>query len=167
MKDKFGALSLHMCIPSTVPWLALILPTLFLGSPVDTQPAAQKDSSQTLEPKRPPPPRPVAPPARPAPPQRPPPPSGNRLLLGCLLNWKFSSSFWKHCACFHAARLWILLVFIWLLLLLKLFWEEPRDDVSVKQISWACGRLPLCLCTGEASLGLANLIYFCMYDVLG
>ncbi|XP_031220233.1 synaptojanin-1 isoform X5 [Mastomys coucha] len=46
------------------------------GSPVDPQPAAQKDSSQTIEPKRPPPPRPVAPPARPAPPQRPPPPSG-------------------------------------------------------------------------------------------
>ncbi|XP_042722653.1 synaptojanin-1 isoform X3 [Lagopus leucura] len=36
----------------------------------------QKDTSQTLEPKRPPPPRPVAPPARPTPPQRPPPPSG-------------------------------------------------------------------------------------------
>nr|XP_014683070.2 synaptojanin-1 isoform X11 [Equus asinus] len=51
----------------------------FSGSPVDTLPATQpqqKDSSQTLEPKRPPPPRPVAPPARPAPPQRPPPPSG-------------------------------------------------------------------------------------------
>ncbi|XP_014683068.3 synaptojanin-1 isoform X12 [Equus asinus] len=50
----------------------------FSGSPVDTLPATQpqqKDSSQTLEPKRPPPPRPVAPPARPAPPQRPPPPS--------------------------------------------------------------------------------------------
>ncbi|XP_014683071.3 synaptojanin-1 isoform X21 [Equus asinus] len=49
------------------------------SSPVDTLPATQpqqKDSSQTLEPKRPPPPRPVAPPARPAPPQRPPPPSG-------------------------------------------------------------------------------------------
>ncbi|XP_070344873.1 synaptojanin-1 isoform X16 [Equus asinus] len=48
------------------------------SSPVDTLPATQpqqKDSSQTLEPKRPPPPRPVAPPARPAPPQRPPPPS--------------------------------------------------------------------------------------------
>nr|XP_020021294.1 synaptojanin-1 isoform X3 [Castor canadensis] len=48
------------------------------SSPVDTQPATQlqqKDSSQTLEPKRPPPPRPVAPPTRPAPPQRPPPPS--------------------------------------------------------------------------------------------
>ncbi|XP_052529876.1 synaptojanin-1 isoform X4 [Tympanuchus pallidicinctus] len=38
----------------------------------------QKDTSQTLEPKRPPPPRPVAPPARPTPPQRPPPPSGGR-----------------------------------------------------------------------------------------
>nr|XP_015104821.1 synaptojanin-1 isoform X6 [Vicugna pacos] len=49
------------------------------SSPVDTLPATQpqqKESSQTLEPKRPPPPRPVAPPARPAPPQRPPPPSG-------------------------------------------------------------------------------------------
>ncbi|KAG8518532.1 Synaptojanin-1, partial [Galemys pyrenaicus] len=49
------------------------------SSPVDALPAAQlqqKDSSQVLEPKRPPPPRPVAPPARPAPPQRPPPPSG-------------------------------------------------------------------------------------------
>ncbi|XP_042543126.1 synaptojanin-1 isoform X5 [Dipodomys spectabilis] len=49
------------------------------SSPVDTQPVTQlqqKDSSQTLEPKRPPPPRPVAPPSRPAPPQRPPPPSG-------------------------------------------------------------------------------------------
>ncbi|XP_023597071.1 synaptojanin-1 [Trichechus manatus latirostris] len=49
------------------------------SSPVDSQPATQlqqKDSSQTLEPKRPPPPRPVAPPTRPAPPQRPPPPSG-------------------------------------------------------------------------------------------
>ncbi|XP_069886688.1 synaptojanin-1 isoform X9 [Dipodomys merriami] len=51
------------------------------SSPVDTQPVTQlqqKDSSQTLEPKRPPPPRPVAPPSRPAPPQRPPPPSGSR-----------------------------------------------------------------------------------------
>ncbi|XP_012926746.2 synaptojanin-1 isoform X4 [Heterocephalus glaber] len=49
------------------------------SSPVDTQPAAQpqqKESSQTLEPKRPPPPRPGAPPTRPTPPQRPPPPSG-------------------------------------------------------------------------------------------
>ncbi|OBS57414.1 hypothetical protein A6R68_11460, partial [Neotoma lepida] len=50
------------------------------SSPVDTQPAAPKDASQTLEPKRPPPPRPVAPPARPAPPQRPPPPSGPAVL---------------------------------------------------------------------------------------
>ncbi|XP_019585752.2 synaptojanin-1 isoform X11 [Rhinolophus sinicus] len=49
------------------------------SSPSDTLPATQlqqKDSSQILEPKRPPPPRPVAPPTRPAPPQRPPPPSG-------------------------------------------------------------------------------------------
>ncbi|XP_030801702.1 synaptojanin-1 isoform X6 [Camarhynchus parvulus] len=39
--------------------------------------AQQKEPPpQSLEPKRPPPPRPVAPPARPAPPQRPPPPSG-------------------------------------------------------------------------------------------
>ncbi|XP_019585750.2 synaptojanin-1 isoform X8 [Rhinolophus sinicus] len=48
------------------------------SSPSDTLPATQlqqKDSSQILEPKRPPPPRPVAPPTRPAPPQRPPPPS--------------------------------------------------------------------------------------------
>ncbi|MGH0120517.1 UNVERIFIED_CONTAM: hypothetical protein FKN15_016363 [Acipenser sinensis] len=42
------------------------------GSPVEFQ----RESSQGLEPKRPPPPRPTAPPARPAPPQRPPPPSG-------------------------------------------------------------------------------------------
>ncbi|XP_067849288.1 synaptojanin-1 isoform X3 [Heptranchias perlo] len=35
-----------------------------------------KESSQSLEPKRPPPPRPTVPPSRPAPPQRPPPPSG-------------------------------------------------------------------------------------------
>ncbi|XP_016383859.1 synaptojanin-1 isoform X4 [Sinocyclocheilus rhinocerous] len=47
------------------------------GSPVDGQPAGAL-SSQGLEPKRPPPPRPNAPPARPAPPQRPPPPSGGR-----------------------------------------------------------------------------------------
>ncbi|XP_016348965.1 synaptojanin-1-like isoform X4 [Sinocyclocheilus anshuiensis] len=47
------------------------------GSPVDGQPAGAL-SSQGLEPKRPPPPRPNAPPARPAPPQRPPPPSGSR-----------------------------------------------------------------------------------------
>ncbi|XP_060054590.1 synaptojanin-1 isoform X4 [Erinaceus europaeus] len=48
------------------------------SSPIETLPATQvqqKDSTQALEPKRPPPPRPVAPPARPAPPQRPPPPS--------------------------------------------------------------------------------------------
>ncbi|XP_047462116.1 synaptojanin-1 isoform X4 [Mugil cephalus] len=44
------------------------------GPPVDFQPGAP--TSQSLEPKRPPPPRPNAPPARPAPPQRPPPPSG-------------------------------------------------------------------------------------------
>nr|XP_020454055.1 synaptojanin-1 isoform X3 [Monopterus albus] len=44
------------------------------GPPVDFQPGAP--TSQGLEPKRPPPPRPTAPPARPAPPQRPPPPSG-------------------------------------------------------------------------------------------
>ncbi|XP_058884718.1 synaptojanin-1-like isoform X10 [Acipenser ruthenus] len=44
------------------------------GSPVEFQ----RESSQGLEPKRPPPPRPTAPPARPAPPQRPPPPSGAR-----------------------------------------------------------------------------------------
>ncbi|KAL7390281.1 hypothetical protein ABVT39_018204 [Epinephelus coioides] len=42
------------------------------GPPVDFQPGAPT----SLEPKRPPPPRPQAPPARPAPPQRPPPPSG-------------------------------------------------------------------------------------------
>ncbi|XP_036599067.1 synaptojanin-1 isoform X6 [Trichosurus vulpecula] len=48
------------------------------NSPVDTQPVIpQKESAQVLEPKRPPPPRPVAPPTRPAPPQRPPPPSGH------------------------------------------------------------------------------------------
>ncbi|XP_074156862.1 synaptojanin-1 isoform X4 [Sminthopsis crassicaudata] len=47
------------------------------SSPVETQPViAQKEAIQSLEPKRPPPPRPVAPPTRPAPPQRPPPPSG-------------------------------------------------------------------------------------------
>ncbi|XP_070773429.1 synaptojanin-1 [Enoplosus armatus] len=44
------------------------------GPPVDFQPGAP--TSQGVEPKRPPPPRPNAPPARPAPPQRPPPPSG-------------------------------------------------------------------------------------------
>ncbi|XP_053759098.1 synaptojanin-1 isoform X5 [Panthera pardus] len=47
------------------------------SSPMDALPATQlqQKDSQTLEPKRPPPPRPVAPPTRPAPPQRPPPPS--------------------------------------------------------------------------------------------
>uniref|UniRef100_A0A3Q1FUF3 Synaptojanin-1 n=1 Tax=Acanthochromis polyacanthus TaxID=80966 RepID=A0A3Q1FUF3_9TELE len=44
------------------------------GPPVDFQPGAP--TAQSMEPKRPPPPRPNAPPARPAPPQRPPPPSG-------------------------------------------------------------------------------------------
>ncbi|KAM9348450.1 synaptojanin-1 [Symphorus nematophorus] len=44
------------------------------GPPVDFQPGAP--TSQSMEPKRLPPPRPQAPPARPAPPQRPPPPSG-------------------------------------------------------------------------------------------
>ncbi|NWV66278.1 SYNJ1 protein, partial [Malurus elegans] len=55
------------------------------GPPVPTHGASefqtgaqQKELPQSLEPKRPPPPRPVAPPARPAPPQRPPPPSGGR-----------------------------------------------------------------------------------------
>ncbi|XP_065114086.1 synaptojanin-1 isoform X6 [Paramisgurnus dabryanus] len=47
------------------------------GSPVEYQPAGAP-SYQTLEPKRPPPPRPNIPPARPAPPQRPPPPSGQK-----------------------------------------------------------------------------------------
>ncbi|XP_047730929.1 synaptojanin-1 isoform X4 [Prionailurus viverrinus] len=48
------------------------------SSPMEALPATQlqQKDSQTLEPKRPPPPRPVAPPTRPAPPQRPPPPSG-------------------------------------------------------------------------------------------
>uniref|UniRef100_A0A6I8NLT3 phosphoinositide 5-phosphatase n=1 Tax=Ornithorhynchus anatinus TaxID=9258 RepID=A0A6I8NLT3_ORNAN len=46
-------------------------------SPADLQQVTQqKDLTPSLEPKRPPPPRPGAPPARPAPPQRPPPPSG-------------------------------------------------------------------------------------------
>ncbi|XP_047730928.1 synaptojanin-1 isoform X3 [Prionailurus viverrinus] len=47
------------------------------SSPMEALPATQlqQKDSQTLEPKRPPPPRPVAPPTRPAPPQRPPPPS--------------------------------------------------------------------------------------------
>ncbi|CAH2219275.1 synaptojanin-1 isoform X1 [Pelobates cultripes] len=52
------------------------------GPPVatcqDFQPITQQKETLTLEPKRPPPPRPGVPPARPAPPQRPPPPSGAR-----------------------------------------------------------------------------------------
>ncbi|KAM4701846.1 synaptojanin-1 [Discoglossus pictus] len=48
------------------------------GSPIDFQPIVQQKEAGplSLEPKRPPPPRPGVPPARPAPPQRPPPPSG-------------------------------------------------------------------------------------------
>uniref|UniRef100_A0A667YUT7 Synaptojanin-1 n=1 Tax=Myripristis murdjan TaxID=586833 RepID=A0A667YUT7_9TELE len=57
------------------------------GPPVNMQPGAP--TSQGLEPKRPPPPRPNAPPARPAPPQRPPPPSGSLLL--CLFYVTHSS----------------------------------------------------------------------------
>ncbi|XP_033002826.1 synaptojanin-1 isoform X11 [Lacerta agilis] len=54
-------------------------PTSSQGSPIDFQPIAQqKESTQSLEPKRLPPPRPGAPPARPAPPQRPPPPAGGK-----------------------------------------------------------------------------------------
>ncbi|XP_077336106.1 synaptojanin-1 isoform X6 [Lithobates pipiens] len=54
-------------------------PVATQGSPVDFQPIVQqKEQTLTLEPKRPPPPRPGVPPARPAPPQRPPPPSGAR-----------------------------------------------------------------------------------------
>ncbi|XP_039175203.1 synaptojanin-1 isoform X3 [Crotalus tigris] len=49
------------------------------GSLADFQSITQlKESTQGLEPKRPPPPRPGVPPARPAPPQRPPPPSGSK-----------------------------------------------------------------------------------------
>ncbi|KAH0624865.1 hypothetical protein JD844_032731, partial [Phrynosoma platyrhinos] len=51
-------------------------PSSSQGSPIDFQPITQqRESTQGLEPKRPPPPRPGVPPARPAPPQRPPPPS--------------------------------------------------------------------------------------------
>ncbi|XP_022065539.1 synaptojanin-1 isoform X9 [Acanthochromis polyacanthus] len=50
------------------------------GPPVDFQPGAP--TAQSMEPKRPPPPRPNAPPARPAPPQRPPPPSGRGQAAG-------------------------------------------------------------------------------------
>ncbi|XP_041439341.1 synaptojanin-1 isoform X6 [Xenopus laevis] len=48
------------------------------ASASEFQPVVQQNVSLTLEPKRPPPPRPGVPPARPAPPQRPPPPSGAR-----------------------------------------------------------------------------------------
>ncbi|XP_039175219.1 synaptojanin-1 isoform X5 [Crotalus tigris] len=51
------------------------------GSLADFQSITQlKESTQGLEPKRPPPPRPGVPPARPAPPQRPPPPSAYQSL---------------------------------------------------------------------------------------
>uniref|UniRef100_A0A8C5JJM1 Synaptojanin-1 n=1 Tax=Junco hyemalis TaxID=40217 RepID=A0A8C5JJM1_JUNHY len=62
-----------------------------VSSPAELQAGAQQKEppAPSLEPKRPPPPRPVAPPARPAPPQRPPPPSGNGdlvlLTAGCPL----------------------------------------------------------------------------------
>uniref|UniRef100_A0A8C5JMJ9 Synaptojanin-1 n=1 Tax=Junco hyemalis TaxID=40217 RepID=A0A8C5JMJ9_JUNHY len=61
-----------------------------VSSPGGCCTALQKEPpAPSLEPKRPPPPRPVAPPARPAPPQRPPPPSGNGdlvlLTAGCPL----------------------------------------------------------------------------------
>uniref|UniRef100_A0A8C0BGW7 Uncharacterized protein n=1 Tax=Buteo japonicus TaxID=224669 RepID=A0A8C0BGW7_9AVES len=64
----------------TVPVRPSRAPTKTPGPPVSTHTefqlgTQQKESSQSLEPKRPPPPRPIAPPARPAPPQRPPPPS--------------------------------------------------------------------------------------------
>uniref|UniRef100_A0A672QN13 Synaptojanin-1 n=1 Tax=Sinocyclocheilus grahami TaxID=75366 RepID=A0A672QN13_SINGR len=61
--------------PSRAPPCTAGPPQGSASSPVDGQPA-EASSSQGLEPKRPPPPRPNAPPARPAPPQRPPPPSG-------------------------------------------------------------------------------------------
>ncbi|KAM3676925.1 synaptojanin-1 isoform 2-T2 [Ammospiza maritima maritima] len=56
------------------------LPGPLVSSQAELQAGAQQKEppAQSLEPKRPPPPRPVAPPARPAPPQRPPPPSGGR-----------------------------------------------------------------------------------------
>ncbi|MGH0140647.1 UNVERIFIED_CONTAM: hypothetical protein FKN15_037370 [Acipenser sinensis] len=62
------------------------------GSPVEFQ----RESSQGLEPKRPPPPRPTAPPARPAPPQRPPPPSGKdkTKLMFCFIT-KYSNAEWN------------------------------------------------------------------------
>lgn len=55
-----------------VQWLLTLVFPSFPGSPVDSA----MGGPTSLEPKRPPPPRPNAPPARPAPPQRPPPPSG-------------------------------------------------------------------------------------------
>ncbi|XP_042312298.1 LOW QUALITY PROTEIN: synaptojanin-1 [Sceloporus undulatus] len=64
--------------PSRAPNKTPGLPSSSQGSPVDFQPVTQRESTQGLEPKRPPPPRPGAPPARPAPPQRPPPPSGGK-----------------------------------------------------------------------------------------
>ncbi|XP_007904906.1 synaptojanin-1 isoform X2 [Callorhinchus milii] len=50
--------------------------TINQASSTDTIYVSQKETSPTVEPKRPPPPRPTVPPSRPAPPQRPPPPSG-------------------------------------------------------------------------------------------
>ncbi|XP_007493342.2 synaptojanin-1 isoform X3 [Monodelphis domestica] len=62
---------------STLPVSPLPSQSKFPDSPSDTLPViTTKEAGFVLEPKRPPPPRPVAPPARPAPPQRPPPPSG-------------------------------------------------------------------------------------------
>uniref|UniRef100_A0A670XXZ9 Synaptojanin-1 n=1 Tax=Pseudonaja textilis TaxID=8673 RepID=A0A670XXZ9_PSETE len=67
-------------LPPTLPSRPSRTPNKTPGPPVssqDFQPITQlKESTQGLEPKRPPPPRPGVPPARPAPPQRPPPPSG-------------------------------------------------------------------------------------------
>ncbi|XP_058042198.1 synaptojanin-1 [Ahaetulla prasina] len=70
-------------LPPTLPSRPSRTPNKTPGPPVssqaDFQPIAQlKESTQGLEPKRPPPPRPGVPPARPAPPQRPPPPSGSK-----------------------------------------------------------------------------------------
>uniref|UniRef100_A0A6J0TTL3 phosphoinositide 5-phosphatase n=1 Tax=Pogona vitticeps TaxID=103695 RepID=A0A6J0TTL3_9SAUR len=63
--------------PSRAPSKTPGPPTSSQGSPIDFQTInQQREGTQGLEPKRPPPPRPGAPPARPAPPQRPPPPSG-------------------------------------------------------------------------------------------
>ncbi|XP_026519957.1 synaptojanin-1 isoform X7 [Notechis scutatus] len=70
-------------LPPTLPSRPSRTPNKTPGPPVssqaDFQPITQlKESTQGLEPKRPPPPRPGVPPARPAPPQRPPPPSGSK-----------------------------------------------------------------------------------------